>query len=46
VSSHSIAGELPQEIRDSIQKIGPVIKRADTAKLLAPLQPERALFLA
>jgi acetyl esterase/lipase len=38
VSSHSIAGELPQEIRDAIQKIGPVINAPDTAKLLAPLQ--------
>lgn len=38
VSSHSIAGELQQEIRDAIQKIGPVINAPDTAKLLAPLQ--------
>jgi len=38
VSSHSMAGELPQEIRDTIQKIGPVINAPETAKLLAPLQ--------
>jgi acetyl esterase/lipase len=38
VSSHSIAGELPQEARDAIQKIGPVINVRETAKLLAPLQ--------
>ncbi len=38
VSSHSIAGELPQEIRDAVQKIGPVINAPETAKLLAPLQ--------
>jgi acetyl esterase/lipase len=38
LSSHSIAGELPQEIRDAIQKIGPVINAPETAKLLAPLQ--------
>lgn len=38
VSTHSIAGEWPQEIRDTIQKIGPVINAPDTAKLLAPLQ--------
>src|SRR6266851_4837006 len=38
VSSHSIAGELPQEIRDAVQKIGPVINALETAKLLAPLQ--------
>lgn len=37
-SSHSIAGELPQEIRDAIQTIGPVINAPDTAKLLVPLQ--------
>jgi acetyl esterase/lipase len=38
VSSHCIAGELPQEIMDAVQKIGPVINAPDTAKLLAPLQ--------
>jgi acetyl esterase/lipase len=38
VSSHSIAGELPEEIRDAVQKIGPVINAPETAKLLAPLQ--------
>jgi acetyl esterase/lipase len=38
VSSHSMASELPQEIRDAIQKIGPVINAPETAKLLAPLQ--------
>src|ERR1043165_9129685 len=38
VSSQSFAGELPQEIREAIQKIGPVINAPDTAKLLAPLQ--------
>jgi acetyl esterase/lipase len=38
VSSHSIAGELPQQVRDAIQKIGPVINVPETAKLLAPLQ--------
>ena len=38
VSSHSIAGELPQEIREAVQKIGPVINAPETAKLLAPLQ--------
>jgi len=38
VSSYSIAGELPQEIRDAVQKIGPVINAPETAKLLAPLQ--------
>jgi len=38
VSSHSMAGELPQEIRDTIQKIGPVINAPETVKLLAPLQ--------
>jgi acetyl esterase/lipase len=38
VSSHSMAGELPQEIRDTIQKIGPVIDAPETVKLLAPLQ--------
>ncbi len=38
VPSHSIAGAWPQEIRDAIQKIGPVINAPETAKLLAPLQ--------
>jgi acetyl esterase/lipase len=38
VSSHSIAGELPQEARDAIQKIGPVINVPETTKILAPLQ--------
>jgi triacylglycerol lipase len=38
VSSHSIAGELPQEVRDAVQKVGPVINVPETAKLLAPLQ--------
>jgi triacylglycerol lipase len=38
VSSHSMAGELPQEIRDALQKIGPVINAPETAKLLALLQ--------
>jgi len=38
LSSHSVAGELPQEIRHAIQKIGPVINAPETAKLLAPLQ--------
>src|SRR5207302_11431148 len=42
VSSHSIAGELPEEIRDAIQKIGPVINAAETAKVLAPLQRKEA----
>jgi len=37
-SSHSIAGEWPQEIRDAVQKIGPVINAPETAKVLAPLQ--------
>lgn len=37
-STHSIAGEWPQETRDAIQKIGPVINAPETAKLLAPLQ--------
>lgn len=38
VSSYSMAGELPQETRDALRKIGPVINAPDTAKLLAPLQ--------
>jgi acetyl esterase/lipase len=38
LSSHSMAGELPQEIREALQKIGPVINAPETAKLLAPLQ--------
>jgi triacylglycerol lipase len=38
VSSQSVAGEFPQEIRAAIQNIGPVINPAETAKLLAPLQ--------
>ena len=38
VSSHSIAGEWPQEVSDAIRKIGPVINAPETAKLLAPLQ--------
>jgi len=38
ISTHAIAGELPQEIREAIQKIGPVINAPETAKLLAPLQ--------
>ena len=42
VSSQSFAGELPQEIREAIQKIGPVINAPDTAKLLAPLQAVNA----
>src|SRR5437762_5270861 len=38
VSSHSIAGEWPQEVSDAIRKIGPVINAPETAKRLAPLQ--------
>ena len=41
-SSHSIAGEWPQEIRDAVQKIGPVTNAPETAKLLAPLQRKEA----
>lgn len=38
VSAQSIAGELPQEIRVAIERIGPVINAPDTARLIAPLQ--------
>lgn len=38
LSSHAIAGEFAPDVRDAIQRIGPVINAPETARLLAPLQ--------